>query len=75
MVTRFIIIVNFAAVFQKVIMDKKHDIEFASQEEIKQFQEGKLHDALLYLQQHSRYYQRMFERYGIKVEKIRTIED
>ena len=57
------------------MIDKKNDIEFASPEEIKQFQEGKLQQALLYLQQNSRFYQRMFERYGIKVEKIRTIED
>ena len=53
----------------------KNDIEFASAEEIKSFQEAKLRDALAYLQQNSRYYQRMFERYRINVEKIRTIED
>ena len=51
------------------------DIEFASPEEIKAFQEAKLREALDYLQHNSRYYQRMFERYRINVEKIRTIED
>ena len=57
------------------MIDKKNDIEFASPEEIKQFQEGKLQQALVDLQQNSRFYQRMFERYGSKVEKSRTIED
>ncbi len=57
------------------MIDKKNDIEFASPEEIKQFQEGKLHDALRYLQQYSRYYQRMFERYRININKIHTVED
>ena len=57
------------------MIDKPHDIEFASPEEIKLFQEVKMHEALLYLNRHSRYYQRMFERYRIRIEKIRTIED
>lgn len=52
-----------------------NDIEFASPEQIKRFQEEKLHDALLFLQHNSRYYQRMFERYHIKVDNIRFIED
>ncbi len=52
-----------------------NDIEFASPEQIKRFQEEKLHDALLFLQHNSRYYQRMFERYHIKVGNIRFIED
>ncbi|MBP5719943.1 MAG: AMP-binding protein, partial [Bacteroidales bacterium] len=57
------------------MIDKPHDIEFASPEEIKLFQEVKMHEMLLYLNRHSRYYQRMFERYRIQIEKIRTIED
>ena len=52
-----------------------NDIEFASPEQIKRFQEEKLHDALLFLQHNSRYYQRMFERYHIKIDNIRFIED
>ncbi len=52
-----------------------NDIEFASPEQIKRFQEEKLHDALLFLQHNSRYYQRMFERYHINVDNIRFIED
>ncbi len=52
-----------------------NDIEFASPEQIKRFQEEKLHDALLFLQHNSRYYQRMFERYHVKVDNIRFIED
>ena len=55
-------------------MDKK-DIEYRSAEEIKAFQEEKLHEMLLYLQEHSRYYKRMFERCEINIQKIRHIED
>ena len=51
------------------------DIEFKKPEEIKAFQEGLLHDALIYLKENSKYYQRMFEKYHIDIEKIRTIED
>ena len=52
-----------------------NDIEYKSIEEIKTFQEGLLHEALKYLQSNSPYYQRMFKSYGIKIEKIRHIED
>ena len=51
------------------------DIEFQKPEEIKVFQEQKLHEALLYLADHSPYYQRMFRSYGIDVNKIRHLED
>ncbi len=51
------------------------DIEFQKPEEIKAFQEQKLHEALLYLADHSPYYQRMFRSYGIDVNKIRHLED
>ena len=51
------------------------DIEFKSPEEIKAFQEDKLHEALVYLAGHSPYYQRMFGSYGIDVNKIRLLED
>lgn len=51
------------------------DIEYRSAEEIKAFQEEKLHEMLLYLQEHSRYYKRMFERCEIDIQKIRHIED
>ena len=51
------------------------DIEFQKPEEIKAFQEALLKDALRYLQEHSRYYQRLFDRYHIDIEKINHIED
>ena len=51
------------------------DIEFCKPEEIKAFQEDLLHKDLAYLQEHSRYYQRIFKSYHIDIEKIRTIED
>lgn len=55
-------------------MDKQ-DIEYRSPEEIKAFQEEKLQELLLYLQEHSRYYRRMFEKCEIDIRKIRHIED
>jgi phenylacetate-CoA ligase len=51
------------------------DIEFQSVEEIKVFQEGLLHKALHYLKDHSAYYQRMFDKYEINIDKIEHIED
>ena len=51
------------------------DIEFCKPEEIKAFQENLLQKALAYLQEHSKYYQRMFDSYQIDVARIRTIED
>ena len=51
------------------------DIEFQSPEAIKDFQELKLREALAYLAANSPYYQRMFSRCGIDIDKIRHIED
>lgn len=51
------------------------DIEFSRPEEIKEFQEDLLHKALVYLKENSRYYQRMFDKYGIGIDRIRHIED
>ena len=51
------------------------DIEFQKPEEIKAFQEEKLHTALQYLSTHSPYYKRMFASYGIDIAKIRHLED
>ena len=52
-----------------------NDIEYKSVEEIKAYQEGLLHEALVYLQTYSPYYQRMFKSYGINIDKIKHIED
>ena len=52
-----------------------NDIEFQSADEIKVYQESLLQNALLYLQAHSSYYQRMFKSYCIDVNKIKHIED
>ena len=52
-----------------------NDIEYQSVEQIKAYQEGLLHDALVYLKAHSPYYQRMFKSYGIQIDKIKHIED
>jgi phenylacetate-CoA ligase len=55
--------------------DKATDIEYKSAEEIKSYQEQRLHEALNYLKAHSRYYQRMFEKYEIDTDRIVTLED
>ena len=52
-----------------------NDIEYKSVEEIKAYQEGLLHEALVYLQEHSPYYQRMFKSYEVNINKIQHIED
>lgn len=51
------------------------DIEYRTPEEIKSYQEELLHTALAYLQGHSVYYQRMFARCEINVDKIVHLED
>ena len=56
-------------------MKRNPDIQFASQQEIKAYQESLLAETLQYLQQHSPYYQRMFAEQGIDVADIRHIED
>jgi len=54
---------------------KRNDIEFETPERIKAFQEEKLQTALAYLKANSPYYQRMFDRYHVHIDRIRHIED
>ena len=42
-------------------MNKNPEIQFRSPEEIKAYQESRLAEELLYLQNHSRFYQRLFQ--------------
>ncbi len=51
------------------------NIEFQPVEEIKKLQKQKLKEALIYLKDHSPFYQRLFKKYNIHIEKIKTIED
>ena len=41
-------------------MNKNPEIQFRSPEEIKAYQESRLAEELLYLQNHSRFYQRLY---------------
>lgn len=50
-------------------------IEKSSLEEIKIFQEQKLLETLLYVNEKSPYYKRIFARENIELEKIQTLED
>lgn len=56
-------------------MAQLNDIEYQSPERIKLFQEVLLRKQLVYLQEHSRYYQRLFAEHHIDVIDIQTIED
>jgi len=51
------------------------EIEYSRQEEIKHFQEEKLKIALLYLQENSPFYKRMFLQNNIDISRINTLED
>lgn len=57
------------------MIDRKDDIEFRSADEISEYQNGRLREALKYLQEHSAFYQRMFRDNDIDIETIRTIDD
>ncbi len=52
-----------------------NDIEFSSPEQIKQFQEELLQKHLVYLKKNSPYYRRLFDSYGININKIVHLED
>lgn len=51
------------------------DIEYQSVEAIQAYQEELLRKQMHYLAEHSPYYKRMFESFGIDIESIRTIDD
>ncbi len=53
----------------------KEDIEFRSPEEIKEYQNGRLREALRYLADNSPFYQRVFKDNNINIDDIRTIDD
>ncbi|MEM9142568.1 MAG: AMP-binding protein [Bacteroidota bacterium] len=50
-------------------------IEKASPAEIKAYQEGRLQELLVYLNTHSKYYQRLFKTHAIAISDIQTLED
>ncbi|CAZ96183.1 AMP-binding protein [Zobellia galactanivorans] len=51
------------------------EIEKASSEKIKAFQEEKLQELIAYIAEKSPYYKRVFKEHDIKVSDIRTLED
>ena len=53
----------------------KEDIEFRSPEEIKEYQNGRLREALRYLVDNSPFYQRVFKDNNINIDEIQTIDD
>lgn len=57
------------------MINKYSEIQFKSPEEIKAYQETRLAEELIYLEQHSKFYQQMFQREKINISRIKTIED
>lgn len=53
-------------------MNKNPEIQFRSPEEIKAYQESRLAEELLYLQNHSRFYQRLFQAHHIDIQQIKN---
>ena len=51
------------------------EIEYKPKTEIKHFQEEQMRIALQYLRTHSPFYQRVFRKHNIDIDKIRHIED
>lgn len=51
------------------------EIERASPAEIKLFQEKKLKELLIYLNENSTYYKRLFKKHNIDIHSIHTLED
>lgn len=51
------------------------DIKYTSTQEIKLFQENLLRRELSYLNDRSPFYKKMFQREGVDIRKIRTLED
>ena len=56
-------------------MQKNSKIQFMPPAEIKAFQETRLAEELAYLKKHSPYYQELFERENINIDKIKKLED
>ena len=56
-------------------MDFVPEIEFRPVDEIRRYQEQRLHEHLVYLQAHSPFYQRMFAENNIDINTIRTLDD
>lgn len=54
---------------------KNQDIEFASAEEIEEYQNGRLREAIAYLHENSPFYKRMFREKGIDPASICKISD
>lgn len=50
-------------------------IEYASSQEIREFQEGKLQQLMQYLQSNSPYYQQLFKKHEIDISTIKNLND
>lgn len=50
-------------------------IELASKAEIEKFQLGKLKELLIYVNTHSRFYKRLFQKHAIDIQSINSLQD
>lgn len=51
------------------------NIDYQSKQEIKKYQEEKLHKILQYVNYNSKFYQELFKKHNIDISSIKTIED
>ncbi len=56
-------------------MEKHSEIQFKSPEEIADFQNTLLRKQMMYLKEHSPFYQKLFKEHGIRFEEIQTVAD
>lgn len=56
-------------------MEKHPEIQYQSKEDIKKYQELRLRETLLYIADHSTFYQKMFKDINLDINDIKTLED
>lgn len=56
-------------------MKKEPTIQYKTPAEIKAYQEARLVEELAYLNEHSKFYSRMFKEHNVNVQNIRTLEE
>ena len=57
------------------MINKYSEIQFKTPQEIKAYQEVRLAEELVYLEQYSKFYRQMFQSEKIDISRIKTIED
>lgn len=66
---------KFIPEWSEIKISAENDIEFASTEQIAEFQNERLQEAIAYAYVNSKFYKRLFDSNGISPQEIRTIAD